>query len=144
VTYKFIFMLAFFSVISLAVAADKPKQLTGDDLKMATQMNDIYARHLYSSSCLDGQKYEYAPKTLTPAEKAQRVESYKKSCDCMTNIVLKTISPNDAIDYVSTTAGSMPLNAKRAKPDANRVKKFAEIAAINRDKQNRQQCGFKR
>lgn len=141
---KLLLILVLVCMSTAAMAADKPVQLKGKDLEEAQQMNDIYARHMYSSSCVDRQKAFYIPNALTDAEKAGRIAEFKKSCDCMTDTVLKSFQPNDVISYVGDMSGAFPPGVtKRPKLDPIIVKKYAKIAEINRDKENRQKCGFK-
>ncbi len=137
-------MIALVSFLSGAHAADKQKPLTGRDLEDAKKMNDIYARHMYSSSCMERQKALYLPSTLTPAEIAERMAKYKESCDCLTDVILKTFTPNDLINYVTDMNGTFPPGLKvRPKPDPLIVKKYAGIEEINREIETRQKCGFK-
>lgn len=141
---QFVFIVALVSFLSVAHADDNNKPLTGRDLEDATKMNDIYARHMYSSTCMERQKSLYTPKTLSPAEIAARMEKYKESCDCMTNEILKKFTPNDVIGYVTQLDGVLPPNVKsRAKPDSVTAKKYFGISALNREIRTRQQCGFK-
>lgn len=143
---KFVLMMALGllgSFSAVAYAADANQPLTGRDLKDATEMNDVYARHMYSSNCMETQK-AYMPNTLPQAEANALIAEYKKSCDCVTDAVLKTFTPNDMISYVTDRAGILPPGVKvRPKPDPNIVKKYAQMAAIDRDIKTRKQCGFK-
>lgn len=141
---KLLFILALVCVSTAAMAADKPVQLKGKDLEEAQQMNDIYARHMYSSSCVDRQKAFDTSDASTEAEKAGRMAEFKKSCDCMTDTVLKSFQPNDIISYVGDMNGAIPPGVTtRPKPDPIMVNKYLKIAEINRNKENREKCGLK-
>ena len=141
---KFVFIIVLFSFLSVAHAANNDKPLTGNDLKEATQMNDMYARHMFSSSCMERQKALYTPKTLSPAEIAARLEKCKESCDCLTDAILKKFTPNDLIGYIADMDGVFPPGVKvRPKPDPLVARKYGQIAAMNREIRTRQQCGFK-
>ena len=141
---QFVFIVALVSFLSFAHADDNNKPLAGRELEDATKMNDIYARHMYSSTCMERQKALYTPKTLSSEEVAARMVKYKESCDCMTNEILKKFTPNDLIGYISQNEGALPPGAKtRKKPDEAVAKKYHEIFMLNREIKTRQQCGFK-
>ena len=141
---KFVLVIILVLSISVAHAAEVDAPLTGRDLEDATKMNDMYARHMYSSTCMERQKALYTPKTLTPAEIATRMGKFKESCDCMTDTILKKFAPNDLINYVGYLDGSFPPGVKtRPKLDPLIVQKYRDISALNREIRTRQQCGFK-
>lgn len=146
--HKFLFIVALitcFSLVSLgANAASNNQPLTGSDLKEATEMNDLYARHMYSSTCVERQKALHVMSVLTADEQSKRVAGFKNTCDCITDAILKQVTPNDLINYVTDMDGTFPPGVKtRPKPDPVVVKKYAQIAAINREIRTRNQCGFK-
>jgi len=136
----FIIVMAFMSV---ANAADSPKQLTGDDLKTAIEMNKVYAQHMYSSSCFERQKAYQTVFGMPEAEKAKLLFDIKKSCDCMTDLVVKNAMPNDVINFVMVTNGSALPNAKENNVNNIETQKMAKIMAIGLNENNRKNCGFK-
>lgn len=145
---RFVFMMILLSFVPVAQAASNdrqlPQQLTGSDLEQATKMNEIYARHMYSSTCMERQKALYTPRTLSPAELSARMVKYKESCDCLTDVILKKFTPNDVIDYVTDRDGVFPPGVKmRPNPEPVVAKKYAQIEAMNREIRTRKQCGFK-
>lgn len=126
------------------------KPLKGDDLETAQAMNDIYARHMLSSSCMERQKNYFIPYGISSEEKATRMASFKKGCDCMTNTILETYSANDVIDYVTDAYGSVIpkqvlvegveiiLNGKQSE-------KFSKMTyTMNVDTEFRKKCGFQK
>ena len=137
-----------------AKAADPDKPLAGADLEMAVKMNDVYARHMYSSVCIEHQKAYFLPRQLSVDDEAKKMQSFKDSCDCLTNRVLKESSPNDVIDYVTAMNGgkkSMPgTSGKKTKafPDlpkgSQAEEKLMKIGQIGRDEKIRKDCGFTR
>ena len=144
-------LLISFSLLSSlsAFAADKAEQpLSGEDMKLAREMNEAYARHIYTSSCLNRQVGLFMPKMLTPEEKAKKIKSFKASCDCLADMVLKEATPNSVIDYVTRTSGtnkSVPDAGKKAKDVKKvleRTQEFDRIGLISRGKETRKMCGF--
>ncbi|MBL8641053.1 MAG: hypothetical protein JNL76_02950 [Alphaproteobacteria bacterium] len=141
---KFVFMIPLLLCLSVAQAAENNQALTGSDLKEAIEMNNIYARHMYSSTCMERQKALYMPRTLSQPEVAARILEYKKSCDCLTDVLLKTFTPDDLIKYVTDMDGVFPPGVRtRPKLDPVIAKKYGQISAMNREIRLRQQCGFK-
>ncbi len=140
---------------SVGQAAEAPRQLSGADLEMAAKMNDAYARHMYSSACVDTQEsYFIPPKTMPAADKARILQSFKTSCDCLTANVMKAAAPNDVINYVTTVnggrkSGSTPDEGEtRAFPDLPQgsveEQKMFKIIDVGRDPKIRKDCGFTR
>lgn len=142
---RILFILFLIVLAPSVYAADKNQNLSGKELKEAVQMNDIYARHMFSSNCLERQKSFFIPMNMSEADKAARIQSFQKSCDCMTNVVMKSYLPNDVIDYVTKSSGSVPTGSSyvRPKPDPAQARKFGKLMMLSRDKQLRQSCGFK-
>lgn len=142
---KFVLIMVMFSWISVAQAADQAQPLTGDNLKQATEMNHIYARHMYSSTCVEKRKAGYTPPTLTPEEQVKRMEEFKASCDCVADTILKQFTPNDLIGYVGDMDGTFPPGLKvRPKPEPLVAQKYGKISAMTREIKARHQCGFKK
>lgn len=135
-----------------AFAADtkkvEPKQLSGEDLKMAQEMNAAYARHMYNSACLMRQKTLYLPKILTDKEKEDRIKGFVKSCDCLADMSIKQTSPNDVIDFITRNFGShmpkAPSDKKNSAstPKPTRSPQFDKIGVILRSKETRKSCGL--
>lgn len=137
-----------------AVGANPEKPLAGDDLKMAIKMNDVYARHLYSSVCVEGEKRGAVSVALSPEENAKRMQMFKSACDCLVDQILKESSPNDVIDYVTAINGgrkSTPESAGKIVrafpnvPEGSAAEaKLLRIGDIGRDEKIRKDCGFAR
>jgi hypothetical protein len=143
--------MLFVSFVLLSVQGfAESKVLKGDDLETAQAMNDIYARHMLSSSCMERQKTYFIPYVISNQEKSSRMASFKKGCDCITNTILETYSPNDAIDYVTSTYGSVSPKQDKAKgvqivQSNQQREKFAKMTyTMNVDKEFRQKCGFQK
>ena len=137
-----------FALIGLSLmfpvsAAQSAEQLSASDMKMATEMNKVYAKHMYSSTCVDRQRMMFVPPILSAQEKASRMVSFQKSCDCLTDGLLNSFSPNDVIGFVTYFNGSVAPGTKKAKPDQQTAQKNAQIMMYARDKETRQGCGFK-
>ncbi len=136
--------------VSTAQAAAISKPLTGRDLETAQAMNDIYARHMMTSSCIERQKVYFIPFGVTEQERKLRIESFAKSCECMTGAVLKTFTANDVIDYVTNTYGSVKppvagAKVKRPQPNQQQAEKFSKMnQMMNIDKETRNKCGFQK
>lgn len=126
-----------------AAAAQNVEQLSGEDMKTAIEMNKIYARHMYSSSCVERQRQMFVPKILNAQEKAALMASYQKSCDCLTDGLMESFAPGDVISYITYMNGSVAPGTQKAKPDQQTMQKNAQIMSYARDKQVRNQCGFK-
>ena len=146
-----LFLIALTLVFVLpAYAAEKSKPLKGKDLETAQAMNDIYARHMLSSSCLERQKTYFIPYGISGQEKEARIASYKKNCECLTDTVLKSYSANDAIDFITQTQGAVePVKSQgktiRSIPNNQQREKFAKMTyMMNVDKENRKNCGFQK
>ena len=135
-------MITLFSVLSVAHAADNG-QLSSSEMKTAVKMNEIYAHHMYSSSCLERQRMMYVSPILTPAEKNSLMVEYAKACDCLANKVLKDSNPNDVIGYVTYMDGSIEPGTKRVKPDPQTREKNSKIMTLGHEPGNRKSCGFK-
>jgi hypothetical protein len=146
---KFVFIFALISCLSVAhlavaQATNNDKPLTGSDLKDATQMNDMYARHMYSSTCVEKVKAYDTTIAATPADDAKKMAQFKKSCDCLTDAMLKSFTPNDLIGYVSDMQGAIPPGAKaRATPTQATIEKYGKIEVMNSQIEASRQCGFK-
>ena len=153
--FKFGFIVMGLMCLSGAIAAEaadkqtpKQKPLQGKELEQAVQLNDVYARHLYATSCVERQKAYFLPPILSPEERASRLASYKASCDCQTDHILKTVKPNGLIGYVTSMNGSQIPSDQLAgrKPrelDGQTKALYAKIMYVNKDKNVRKKCGFK-
>lgn len=130
------------------IAQSKP--LKGDDLETAQAMNDIYARHMLTSSCMERQKNYFIPYEISNEEKASRMASFKKGCDCITNTILETYSANDAIDYVTDAYGSVIPKQTKSEgvefvDNTKQGEKFAKMTyTMNVDTEFRKKCGFQK
>lgn len=131
-------------------AADQSKPLKGKDLETAQAMNDMYARHILTSTCMERQKTYFIPYGISDQEKSVRLNSYKKSCDCITDTILKSYSANDAIGYVTESHGSVAPQQSGSKTvktvQSNQQReKFGKMTyMMNVDKENRKNCGFQK
>lgn len=141
--FKLVSLMMVMAFISVAQAADKPQQLTGDDLKTAIEMNKVYAQHMYSSSCIDQQKTYGILFDMPDSQKAELMAQFKKSCDCMANLVMKNALPNDVISFVAVTSGQSAPNANGKEPSDFEMQKIGKIMSIERNENNRRNCGFK-
>jgi len=144
VSLNFFIFTVLVLVSSVAIAADKQTQLKGDDLKMAMQMNDMFARHLYSTVCLEEEKYFSLQKELVGNTRQEAILSLKSSCDCVTNVMMEKVSANDMIGYVTAMYGVNPSGSVEANklPNVSDKSKFNKIGQLTRDLKMRRKCGF--
>jgi hypothetical protein len=138
----FLFTLSCLSVPSFS--AENMKSLNSRELKMAMQMNQMYASHMYSSSCMMQQKAQLLSTAMSEDAKIKQIQASQKACDCMSDEILKKVNPNDLIDYVTQTNGARYTGAGQN----NRIiqlkgsQQFIQIIQTSRDKGIRRECGF--
>lgn len=135
-------------MMSVSVAnATEGQQLSAKEMELAGQMSAMYAQHMYSSSCVNTQKlYNYKLSKMKSDEANQVMANYKKSCDCMMDIIMKTTLPNDVIDFITyMNTDSTPAPGKTKYERTERQKQiFAKMMLANRNQENRKKCGFDR
>lgn len=147
---NFLLLLLSFIFVLPAYSEDKSNSIKGKDLEKVQIMNDIYARHVLTSSCIDRQIGYFLPQGISPAEKSERINAFKKNCECIAETALKDYSANDVIDYVTNAYGSvMPKTAgtKSAQKTGDNIQrqKYAEMSYLmNVDKETRKNCGFQK
>lgn len=142
---KFVFIVALVSFLSVAHAANNNQPLTGSDLRQATEMNNVYARHMYSSTCIQIQKAHTPIGSDTVEQQAAKAVEFKNTCDCVTNAILEKVAPNDVINYVTYSNGELPPGVtENAKLPKQIDEKYAQIEAIEREIRTSNKCGFKK
>lgn len=147
---NFLLLLLSFMFVLPAYSADKSNPIKGKDLEKAQIMNDIYARHVLTSSCIDRQIGYFLPQGISSVEKSGRINAFKKNCDCIAETTLKNYSANDVIDYVTNTYGSVMPKTAGTKSVQNmggdmQRQKFAKMTYLmNVDKETRKNCGFQK
>jgi len=140
VKINFLLFLLYLFIALPAQAADNGKPLKGKELENAQAMNNIYARHILTSSCINRQVGFFMPSGISSEEKSLRMNAFKKNCDCAADIVMKNYSPNDVIDYVTDEVGG---KKSQSKSDAAQNQKFKKMFHLmNVDKKTRKTCGF--